>query len=1070
MKKLLTTSLLVLMTIAILPRMGNSQDLTNDSLALVALYNDCNGSNWVGFDAWLSGNVSTWEAVTVSDVDGSPRVTHIDFKNMTLTGTLPDELGNLTEMAGKIEMHNQPGLTGVFPAFIWNWTKVERMQIKFCGFSSMDVTGMDQMVNLYEFNTQGTPFEGEIPVEIFELPLMRDVYLEDGKWSSLPADLPIPTPTPLRRFYINGNQFTDLPDLTGMVWASGTNVKIRNNYLTFEDIEPNMWIGSDANVNTFEYSPQETIGEDMIVYGDAGSVVVLESNIGGSASTVYTWVKGVDEVVGDTKDLTLNSFDPATQSGTYFCLGQNPNVPGLDIFTGKKIVYENAFAQDSAALVALYNNCNGTGWGDGFANWMTGALDTWEDVTVSWVLNEAGTDSTKRVTHIDFKNMTLTGTLPEELGNLTEMSGKIEMHNQPGLTGVFPAFIWNWVNVERLQIKWCGFTSIDVTGMEKMVNLYEFNTQGTPFEGEIPVELFELPLMRDVYLEDGKWSSLPADLPIPTPTPLRRFYINGNQFTDLPDLTGMVWASSANVKIRNNYLTFEDIEPNMWIGSDPNISTYEYSPQENIGDDMYVYAESGSAVTLESNIGGGEATVYSWIKGADEVVGSEKDYMIASYDPSAQSGTYFCLAQNPNVPGLDILTGKKMLWENSIAPDSLALVALYNDCNGSGWGEGFPGWLNDSIDKWEGVTVSWVKNEAGTDSVRRVTNVDFKNMTLTGSLPEALGNMTAMAGKIEMHNQAGLTGEFPAFIWNWTMVERLQIKFCGFTSIDVTGMENMVNLYEFNTQGTPFEGEIPVEIFELPLMRDIYLEDGMWSSLPADLPIPTSTPLRRFYINGNQFTDLPDVTGLVWAEGAKIKLYGNLLTFEDLETNILIALNPNVSSLEVSPQAPLTDKETIAVDVGQPISMAVTCGGSLNIYTWVKDGVPVEGAVTDQLDIASAAVEDAGEYYCLVQNTLVTGLDIVSDTFTVVVNVVEGIETFAGGFRLNGNPVEHLLSIDTDQPVDQVIISDVTGKVVRREIQHSHAIRMMVGDLHKGVYFVTLRSGTNDQVVKIIKK
>jgi len=308
--------------------------------------------------------------------------------------------------------------------------------------------------------------------------------------------------------------------------------------------------------------------------------------------------------------------------------------------------------------------------------------------------------------------------------------------------------------------------------------------------------------MRDVYLEDGMWTSLPADLPIPTETPLRRFYLNGNQFTDLPDFTGMVWADGAKIKIRNNYLTFEDIEPNMWIADVDTVSAFEYSPQEMIGEDMYVFAESGSAVTMESKIGGGDATVYTWVMGVDNVVGDMMDYTIDAYDPATQSGTYYCLGQNANVPGLDIMTGKKMLWESDVAQDSLALVALYNDCNGAGWGDDYANWTTDSVNNWTGVTVE----EIG--GARRVTSVAFKNMTLTGTLPAELGNMTEMAGKIELIDQVGLTGEFPAFIWNWTKVERLQIKFCGFTSIDVTGIEAMVNLYEFNTQATPFEGEL----------------------------------------------------------------------------------------------------------------------------------------------------------------------------------------------------------------------------------------------------------------------
>ena len=78
MKRLLTSSFLVLLTIALLPWTGSAQDLENDSLALVALYNDCNGANWMGFDSWMTDSIKNWKDVTVSDVEGSPRVTIFD--------------------------------------------------------------------------------------------------------------------------------------------------------------------------------------------------------------------------------------------------------------------------------------------------------------------------------------------------------------------------------------------------------------------------------------------------------------------------------------------------------------------------------------------------------------------------------------------------------------------------------------------------------------------------------------------------------------------------------------------------------------------------------------------------------------------------------------------------------------------------------------------------------------------------------------------------------------------------------------------------------------------------------
>ena len=715
----------------------------------------------------------------------------------------------------------------------------------------------------------------------------------------------------------------------------------------------------------------------------------------------------------------------------------------LGIITLASTAEAQTIEQDSLALVALYNNCGGSAW-EGFESWLSEPIANWKDVTVSDV------EGLPRVTHLNWYAMPLSGTLPAELGNLTEMSGKIEMHNQPGLTGELPAAIWNWTKVERLQIKWCGFSSIDTTGLHKMVNLYEFNTQATPFEGEIPVGFFKLPLMSDMYLEDGKWSSLPSDMPIPTAKPLRRFYLNGNQFTDLPDLSGMVWAEGAKIKIRNNYLTFEDIVPNMWIASDAKVSAFEYAPQETIGEPETKFVASGTPVTLMSGIGG-SGTVYNWVLGED-VVNNDMDYAIAAFDPSTQSGTYYCVGQNASVPNLDIYTAPVQIYESALAMDSLALVALYNNCGGASW-EGFESWLSEPIANWKDVTVSDV------EGLPRVTHLNWYAMPLSGTLPAELGNLTEMSGKIEMHNQPGLTGELPAAIWNWTKVERLQIKWCGFSSIDTTGLHKMVNLYEFNTQATPFEGEIPVGFFKLPLMSDMYLEDGKWSSLPSDMPIPTAKPLRRFYLNGNQFTDLPDLSGMVWAEGAKIKVKDNYLTFEDLEPNMWIASDAKVSAFEISPQALVADKQTFDVAGGTEVKMKVEVGGSANTYTWAKAGEPISGEDKDSLVIANAALTNAGSYVCYIQNTSVPGLTLSSDTFTVIVDGQTPLTTTERvDYKLYGNPVKDILKISLSAESKSVTIFDLSGRVVAMFQPENKVIEYNMNHVKTGTYLVIIKT------------
>ena len=129
--------------------------------------------------------------------------------------------------------------------------------------------------------------------------------------------------------------------------------------------------------------------------------------------------------------------------------------------------------------------------------------------------------------------------------------------------------------------------------------------------------------------------------------------------------------------------------------------------------------------------------------------------------------------------------------------------------------------------------------------------------------------MNEMSGKIEFRDDEELTGELPAFLWNWTKVERFQVKFCGYTSMDVTGMENMVNLTEFNSENTPIGGMAPGVIFALPAMEKLYLHDSEFDALPPEFT--QISGYTRLYINGDNLDSIPDMSGIVWGSGAKVR-------------------------------------------------------------------------------------------------------------------------------------------------------------------------------------------------------
>jgi len=293
-------------------------------------------------------------------------------------------------------------------------------------------------------------------------------------------------------------------------------------------------------------------------------------------------------------------------------------------------------------------------------------------------------------------------------------------------------------------------------------------------------------------------------------------------------------------------------------------------------------------------------------------------------------------------------------------------------------------------------------------------------MHLVGALPEALGNITKMGGKIEFRDDSLLTGAVPSFLWRWTDVERFQVKFSGYTSIDTDGLDGMVNLTEFNTEGTPIAGTVPGVIFALPAVEKLYFHDSEYDDLPAEL---TSTRgLTRLYLNGNKLTSLPDMSGMTWGDGAKVRVHTNYLTFEDLEPNMPLTMDTLVAEFNYSPQANVGMAQTIELMTGDTLNLSVDVGGSANMTeaTYTKEGV---------------AVADALLYKVLVQSSLVPGLDIFSEVFTVKVDGVLGIEEQQfDGLKVYGNPVGHTLRMEADEPIESLQIFDVTGKLMQQQV------------------------------------
>ena len=155
---------------------------------------------------------------------------------------------------------------------------------------------------------------------------------------------------------------------------------------------------------------------------------------------------------------------------------------------------------DREALVALYDATDGDNWNDN-TNWKSDKpLDQWYGIY---------TDGNGRVRWIDILNNKLTGSIPVELGNLTNLESLALNNNQ--LTGEIPVELGNLTNLESLSLDNNQLTGEIPVGLGNLTNLFALWLRGNQLTGEIPVELENLTNLRYLYLANNQ---LTGNLPI----------------------------------------------------------------------------------------------------------------------------------------------------------------------------------------------------------------------------------------------------------------------------------------------------------------------------------------------------------------------------------------------------------------------------------------------------------------------------------------------------------------------------------------------------------------------------
>ncbi|KAA3617349.1 MAG: T9SS C-terminal target domain-containing protein [Calditrichaeota bacterium] len=431
-----------------------------DSLALVTIYNQMDGANWVNADSWLtSADISTWEGVTVSD----DRVVNLSLYNKNLSGEIPAAVGDLTGLTS-LQFGNDP-ITGAIPAEISNLTNLLYMYIYYAEITS-------------------------IPNEIGRMSSLRTVYLNNNDLESIPDS--IGSLTELNNLQLQYNNITSLPstisNLTG---------------LTTLNVEGNKLSVIPAEIYNLTNLLSLSIGSSSLtsVSSDLGNLINLTFlSLSNSQN-----LSGLPPEVSSLTNLTslyINGMNlTSIPTGVYSLT----NLQTLNI-SSNSISEIGSSISDLTKLNSLFANHNDL-------TEIPESIFTLTTLSNLYLYNNFITSIPSEIgdlinlRYLYLQTNQITGNIPSEIGDLTELYYLNLSNNQ--FEGEIPQRITRLKNVRRLNLEnnmLTGTLPDSMSNLEELDYFYAYNNQ---LSGTIPEDLGNHNSLIYLIIYNNEFDSLP---------------------------------------------------------------------------------------------------------------------------------------------------------------------------------------------------------------------------------------------------------------------------------------------------------------------------------------------------------------------------------------------------------------------------------------------------------------------------------------------------------------------------------------------------------------------------------
>ncbi len=445
---------------------------------LEVLYDETGGDSWTNSLNWSSNipdatDLGTLHGVAVSN----GRVSHLDLAANQLSGTIPAELGQLTNLTGLHLQGNE--LSGTIPAELGQLTNLTGLYLhRNYELSGTIPAELGQLTNLMQLWLGENRLSGTIPEELGQLTNLIELLLNENELSgTIPEELAQQltnlTWLQLYRNQLSGTIPTELGSLTGL-----------------------------SVLGLFENELSGTIPAELAQLTGLTQLQLYENELSGTIPTELGQLTGLTR-------LRLNGNE---LSGTIPAeLAQLTNLTWLYIHDNQLSGTIPTELGDLTGLTRLRLH----------GNQLSGEIpaELAQLTNLTWLL---------------LNENELSGSIPTELGQLTNLLFLYLRGNQ--LTGSIPEELGDLTNLRRLFLNGNQLTGSIPTELESLAGLQYLYLHGNELSGSIPTELGDLTSLLWLYLNGNQLTgTIPTELG--QLTSLQRMYLNNNQLTGMIPLT-----------------------------------------------------------------------------------------------------------------------------------------------------------------------------------------------------------------------------------------------------------------------------------------------------------------------------------------------------------------------------------------------------------------------------------------------------------------------------------------------------------------------------------------------------